>query len=121
MLVTSGEKRDLEVRRRSRDNLEETEQDPDAAPASSQPVPEKGNGAGLKEGHTCSPNQPATATVSGAPATQVNPHNSWSSSPAAGVPPVSYQEMQERGFRGTMYEAELLLTGQASLTTSNPI
>ena len=118
MLVTSDEKRDLEVRGRSKDNLEETEQNPAAAPASSQPVPEKGNGAGLKEGHSCSQNQPATATVSGAPATQVNPHNP---NPAAGVPPVRYREMQERWFRGTRYEAQLLLTGQASLTTQNPI
>ena len=46
MLVTSGEKRDLEVKR-SGDNPEETEQNPAAGPASSQPVSEKGNEAGM--------------------------------------------------------------------------
>ena len=89
ILVTSDEKRDLEIkRRRSGDDPEEKKQNSAAGPASSQPVPEM---------------------------------VSWCSCPAVGVPPVSYQEMQERGFRGTRYEAELLLTGQASLTTPNPI
>ena len=97
MLVNSGEKRDLEVRRRSKDNLEETELNPAAAPASSQPVPEKGNGAGLEEGHTCSQNQPATATVSGAPATQVNPHNP---NPAAGVPLSATERCKSEGSEG---------------------
>ena len=40
------------------------------------------------------------------------PMISRSPSPTAGVPPVSYREMRQRGFRGTKYDAELLLASQ---------
>jgi len=65
------------------------------------------------------PKQPALATETGAPSTRLKQSNSNSTpmisrspSPAPSVPPVSYREMRQRGFRGTKYDAELLLASQ---------
>ena len=64
------------------------------------------------------PKQPAIATETGAPSTRLKQSNSNSTmisrspSPTAGGPPNSYREMRQRGFRGTKYDAELLLASQ---------
>lgn len=64
------------------------------------------------------PKQPAIATETGGASTRLKQSNSnttmisRSPSPSAGVPPVSYREMRQRGFRGTKYDAELLLASQ---------
>ena len=66
------------------------------------------------------PKQPAIAAETGGPpSTRLKQSNSNSTpmisrspSPTAGVPPVSYREMRQRGFRGTKYDAELLLASQ---------
>ena len=65
------------------------------------------------------PKQPAIATEAEPPSTRLKQSNSNSTpmisrspSPAAVVPPGSYREMRQRGFRGTKYDAELLLASQ---------
>ena len=64
------------------------------------------------------PKQPAIATETGGASTRLKQSNSnttmisRSPSPSAGVPPVSYREMRQRGYRGTKYDAELLLASQ---------
>jgi len=83
--------------------------------------PEKENGYRLRETdlRLKRPKQPALAAETGAPSTRLKQSNSNSTpmisrspSPAASVPPVSYREMRQRGFRGTKYDAELLLASQ---------
>ena len=64
------------------------------------------------------PKQPAIATETGGASTRLKQSNSNSTmisrspSPTSGGPPVSYREMRQRGFRGTKYDAELLLASQ---------
>jgi len=79
--------------------------------------PEEENGYRLRETdlRLKRPKQPAIARETGGAATMLKQSNSNSTmisrSPSltAGVPPVSYREMHQRGFKGTKYDAELLL------------